>query len=68
MNTKIEVLLFYLKSVLEYSFPNIKFHKLVESIHSEKTLSHILYIRPSFYFMKSTKIMRIINKKCGCDH
>ena len=39
------------------NFPIIKFHMPIENTQIEGSVSQILYIGPSFYFMKSRKIV-----------
>ena len=46
---------------LNINFPIIKFHIHIENIWMEGTVSQILYLGPSFDFMKSRKI--IMQKK-----
>ena len=35
----------------------MRFHILIENIYMEGTMSQIIYLGPSFYFMNSRKIL-----------
>ena len=52
-----QLLFFELGYLLTIYFPSITFHINIENVCMEGTMSQIVYIGSSFYFMKSRKII-----------